>query len=382
VTTPARVARTHEELDAAARDLRFPVTLTAPHGNETWSRTVRTHAALVDAWEEIAGHDTNGGDQPRIRVEKVARGHATDVLVGVATDPSFGPVIMLGPAGRVDGGRVALMLPPLNRRLAHDLVGEARRRIGLAGGNAPEREAVDEALARLLVRVSTLVGATPWLTELALGRIMMHGGQAEVGEARARVAPSRRPQPGYRHMAIHPYPVELIEEVALPDGSRATLRPIRPEDAELEREFVEGLSPKARYFRFFYQLNELSPTMLARFTQVDYDREMALVAVADVAHPHGHPSFVAVARYFADPDGQSAVFAIVVADAWQKRGLGHLLMTRLIAAARRRGFARLVGVVLRENTGMLALARSLGFEVRDDRDAPEQVIAALDLAVR
>lgn len=381
-TIPAQVVHSRAELDAAARALRFPVTLAAPRADDTWSRTVRTRAALDDAWEELAGHGAAGSDRPWIRVEKPPRGHATDVVMGVATDPTFGPVILLGPAGRVDGGRVAIMLPPLNRRLAHDLVREARARIGLAGTTAPGREEVDEALVRLLLRVSTLVGATPWLTELALGRITLHDGSAEIGEARARVDPARRPQPGYRHMAIHPYPSELIEDAALRDGRRVTIRPIRPEDAELEREFVEALSPQARYFRFFYQLHELTPMMLARFTQVDYDREMALVAVADTAHPHGHPSFVAVARYIANPDGTSAEFAIVVTDAWQKRGLAHALMTRLIAAARRRGFARLVGAVLRENVAMLALARAEGFVVQDDPEEPEQVVVTLELAVR
>jgi acetyltransferase len=381
-TTPAAMVESVQELDAVVRTLHFPLTLIAPRADETWTRTVRTRAALDDAWDEIAGrHDAAPGDRPRVRVEKPPRGHATDVVIGVATDPAFGPVILLGAAGRVDGGRVAVMLPPLNRRLAHDLVTEARTRIGLPGTTAPQRAAVDEALVRLLLRVSTLVGVSPWLVELALGRITLHEGRAEVGEARARADPARRPQPGYLHMAIHPYPAELIEEVSLPDGARMTVRPIRPEDAELEHEFVESLSPQSRYFRFFYQLHELTPTMIARFTQVDYDREMALVAVAETAHPHGHPSFVAVARYIANPDGRSAEFAVVVADAWQKRGVAHALMTRLIAAARRRGFARLVGVVLRRNAGMLALAKLEGFTARDDPDDADQVIVTLDLAV-
>jgi acetyltransferase len=378
-TTPALTVRSAQELDAAVRALHLPLTLTAPHADETWSRTVRTRAAAADAWAEIAGR-RDEGDLPRVRVEKALRGHPTDVVVGVATDPAFGPVILLGAAGRVDGNRLALMLPPLNRRLALDLVAEARTRIGLAGTHAPQRTDVDEALVRLLLRVSTLVGATPWLTELALGHIMLHEGNAEVGEVRARVDPSRRPQPGYRHMAIHPYPVELIEDVTLRDGSRVTLRPIRPEDAELEREFVEVLSPQSRYYRFFYQLHELTPMMIARFTQVDYDREMALVAVADTAHPHGHPSFVGVARYNANPDGTSAEFAIVIADAWQKRGLARALMTRLIGAARRRGFARLTGLVLRENAAMLALVKGMGFGVRDDPDDADQIVVTLELA--
>jgi acetyltransferase len=118
------------------------------------------------------------------------------------------------------------------------------------------------------------------------------------------------------------------------------VRPIRPEDAALERRFVNGLSEQSRYFRFFYRLHELTPQMLARFTQVDYDREMALVAVApDPGAPEGE-RFVGVARYIANPDGESAEFAIVVADDWQRRGVARGLMTRLDASARRRGFVR------------------------------------------
>jgi acetyltransferase len=203
-----------------------------------------------------------------------------------------------------------------------------------------------------------------------------------VGEARARVEPSRAPDPAYRHMAIHPYPSNLIETVALRDGATVTVRPIRPEDAELEREFVDALSPQARYFRFFYQLNELTPSMVARFTQVDYDREMALVAVTDVGHPHGHPSFVGVGRYIANADGESAEFAVVVADDWQQRGVARALLERLVACATGRGFARLVGTVLKSNVAMLAFVRRLGFALSDDRDAPEQLTVTLALPAR
>jgi len=247
---------------------------------------------------------------------------------------------------------------------------------------AAARVTVDDALVRLLLRVSTMVGALPWLTELALSRIALVDGSVMVGEARARVDPARQADDAYRHMAIHPYPANLITSATLRDGRVVTVRPIRPEDAELEREFVEGLSPQSRYFRFFYQLNELTPSMLARFTQVDYDREMALVAVADVGHPHGHLVFVGVARYVANPDAESAEFAVVVADAWQKHGVARALVGRLVDVATTRGFARLTGTVLRANTAMIAFVRSLGFTIRDDPDAPDQVIATLPLAPR
>jgi acetyltransferase len=195
------------------------------------------------------------------------------------------------------------------------------------------------------------------------------------------------------------------------------VRPIRPEDAELERTFVNGLSEQSRYFRFFYRLHELTPAMLARFTQVDYDREMALIAIddgvaaragkqeppspargdadraggrkeADARPPQGGPveetsgtprAIVGVARYTANPDGESAEFAIVVADAWQGRGVGRMLMQRLIDCAKRRGLSRLEGAVLRANADMRRFCEGLGFATHDDPNEPEQVTMSLDL---
>ena len=177
-------------------------------------------------------------------------------------------------------------------------------------------------------------------------------------------------------MAIHPYPIEKIVDVTLRDGTRVHVRPIRPEDAELERTFVHGLSEQSRYFRFFYQLNELTPSMLARFTQVDYDREMALVAIDDA---RGTPAIIGVARYIMSSDQESAEFAVVVADAWQRRGVAYMLMTQLIDCAKGRGLKRLEGAVLRNNVNMLRFTAALGFKPRDDPDDPEQVIVTRDL---
>ncbi len=378
---PCAVATTPAEAEAAAQRLRFPLLLSAQHGSQRWASTVRTRRALGQAWAELGDprHATDG-ERPRILIEKAPAGHATDAVVGVATDPKFGPVLLLGSSGRIDDERVAVMLPPLSRKLAQDLVVEARGRVGLTGITPAARDAVDDALVRLLLRVSTLVSALPWLTELALSRITLVDGRAVPGEVRARVDPSRRPDGTYRHMAIHPYPAELVETVGLRDGATVSVRPIRPEDAALEREFVEALSPESRYFRFFYQLNALSPAMLARFTQVDYDREMALVAVVDLPHPQKRPSFVGVARYIGSADGTSAEFAVVVADAWHRRGVARALMQRLIECAARRGFARLVGDVLKGNAAMLAFVHELGFTSRDDAQAPDQLVVTFELA--
>jgi len=164
-----------------------------------------------------------------------------------------------------------------------------------------------------------------------------------------------------------PYPAHLVSHWRAPDGSSVLIRPIRPEDAEIERQFVASLSPEARYMRFMTTLKELSPEMLARFTRIDYDREMALIAVVTQA---GHEIQIAVARYVMQPDGESCEFAIVVATAWQGRGLGQHLMLLLIELARARGLKSMTGQILSANVRMLSLARAMGFTIEDAPNEP------------
>jgi acetyltransferase len=374
---PHAVAETLGEAEQAAKRMRFPVTLTLESlgGEPTERRDIRNRGALAKAWGELFVDDPGGTRSARtgraIVSRSTAAGSARAVAIGVSFDPTFGPVITLGTgktAGPGNPPRV-VMLPPLNRRLADDMIAAAfptqRRRV--ATDAAPFRD----ALQRMLTQVSALACAAPWVRKLELDPVTVSAGQAQVQSARAVVDPRRRPGLGYRHMAIHPYPVELVGDATLGDGTPLHLRPIRPEDAELEREFVHELSDESRYFRFFYQLHELTPAMLARFTQVDYDRELALVATTRAS---GRERFVGVARYIANPDGESAEFAVVVADAWQGRGVARLLMTRTIDAARRRGLLRLQGTVLRANHNMLRFTEALGFGARDDPADSEHVI--------
>jgi acetyltransferase len=146
-----------------------------------------------------------------------------------------------------------------------------------------------------------------------------------------------------------------------PDGTTLAIRPIRPEDAAREAEFVRQLSPHSRRLRFMNALRELAPQQVERFTHVDPARELALVALARDAQ--GREEQVAVARYVVDASGSGCEFAIAVADAWQRRGLGKHLLGQLVAAARRGGLGAISGRVLAENVAMLALARRLGFAV-------------------
>jgi acetyltransferase len=287
----------------------------------------------------------------------------------------FGSVITFGRDCGGGGADVAVLLPPLNLRLARDFL---RGLPGLPGLRSPEAvDAAIDALAHLLVQVSSLACAVPWVRTLSLHPVKVGAGSVEIDGARCTIDPSfRAGSRPYGHMAIHPYPVELVADVTLPGGAHLHVRPIRPEDAEIERAFVAGLSEETRYFRFFYQLNELTPSMLARFTQVDYDREMALVAVDETG---ATPSIVGVARYIMSPARESAEFAVVVADAWQGRGVARVLMSRLVACATARGLRRLEGLVLRTNRNMLRFTEAFGFTTRDDPDDPDQVGVVLEL---
>ena len=287
--------------------------------------------------------------------------HAREVLVGVSTDPVFGPVITFGSGGvSVEAVRdTAVALPPLNSVLAADLMQRTRVHRLLRGyRDVPPVDLA--ALANLLQGISRMVCALPWLKEMDLNPVLAHPGGAVAADARATIdaaAPARVSR--YAHMAIHPYPRELEETITLRDGTRSELRPILPEDAEREQRFFGTLSERSRYLRFQHHLPRLSPTMLERFTQLDYDRELALV----VLDPKDG-EFIGVGRYAPNPDGTSAEFALTISDAWQGRGLGSALLSRLCLRAKEAGYTALVGYVLAENREMLDLAAHLGFQQR------------------
>ena len=177
-------------------------------------------------------------------------------------------------------------------------------------------------------------------------------------------------------MAIYPYPAHLVTHWQLPNGTDMVVRPIRPEDAEIEQAFIRQLSERAKYFRFMQTITELTPQMLARFTQIDYDREMALIAVVDV---NGRETEIGVARYITNPDARSCEFAIVVADNWQRQGIAHRLMQQLIETARSHALQMMEGEVLANNHEMLKLVTKLGFNISPSDGDPGMKHVVLDL---
>ena len=300
-----------------------------------------------------------------------------ELMLGVVNDEVFGPVISVGLGGtmvEVIRDR-SIGLPPLNRFLVKSMIEGTRASRFLdefRGRPAASRRALEDVILRL----SDMVCELPWLEELDVNPLVVDEEKAMAVDARIVVRPVSPAAREYAHMAIHPYPSKLVDEYRLLDGTYITIRPIRPEDAETEREFVDDLSERSRYLRFMYSLKNLTTQMVSRFTQIDYDREMALIALVDV---DGRDRQIAVARYITNPDGRSCEFAIVVADDWHGKGIATELLRRLIDIARDRRLEEMVGIVLRENKGMIALAKELGFDQQRSPDDPSIVIMSLRL---
>jgi acetyltransferase len=383
------IARSAAEAASAAQRIGFPVAIKVnsaqvahKHSAGGVQLDIRDPSATRAAYEAIVS--AVGSRQPAAQIDGVAvqamvgKPAGVECLIGIFTDALFGPVVMFG-AGGTDVDLIAdraVALPPLNAFLARDLVLRTRigRRLQSQGG---EREIA--AIENALLRVSEMACELPWLQELDINPLAVDADGAIALDARAVVAApfSDVTANRYAHMAVHPYPANLARKLALPEGVEIEIRAIRPEDAETEKAFVRGLSDEARYFRFLSALNELSDRMLVRFTQIDYDREMALVALV----PEGdRRTQIGVARYAIGSDGDSCEFAIVVADAWQGKGIGAALMAALTDAARHRGLRRIEGFVLHNNERMLRFMQRLGFEARVYPDDPSLKIVSKALA--
>jgi acetyltransferase len=291
----------------------------------------------------------------------IVKKNGRELMIGVINDPVFGPVISFGAGGtmvEILGDR-SVTLPPLNSFLVKDLIKGTH--VSKLLGAFRQMPAVNmEALESVLLRVSEMVCELPMLMEMDINPLIVD--ENGVLAADARVVVEFRPPSSdrYAHMAVYPYPTHLVSRLQLADGTDLTIRPIRPEDAELVQDFVRNLSEQSRYFRFMNSVQELSQAMLIRFTQIDYSREMALIAVTE---EHGKEIEIGVARFATNPDGESCEFALAISDKMHGKGLGQKMMTALMDAARSKGLKAIEGEVLKNNTDMLHLMDRLGFVV-------------------
>ncbi|MFZ3088211.1 MAG: bifunctional acetate--CoA ligase family protein/GNAT family N-acetyltransferase [Methylotenera sp.] len=371
------VARSPNEALQIALELGFPVAIKINSPDITHKTdaggvmlNLANAQALRTAYHEML--ENIHRNRPDARIDgisiepMVVKPNGRELMVGVTNDPVFGPVITFGAGGtmvEVMGDR-SVTLPPLNTFLVKDLI-QGTHVAKMLGAFRHMPPANMEALESVLLRVSEMVCELPMLMEMDINPLIVdeHGALA----ADARVAVQFRPPSTdrYAHMAIYPYPMHLVSDWQLGDGTNIVIRPIRPEDAEIEQAFVRDLSEESRYFRFMNSIQELSQAMLVRFTQIDYSREIALIAVTQTHDDQTEPKEieVGVARYATNPDGESCEFAIVIADNMHGKGLGNKLMTALMDAAREKGLKVMQGEVLSKNSHMLKLMKNLNFTI-------------------
>jgi acetyltransferase len=298
-----------------------------------------------------------------------------ELIIGSKKDRDFGPVILFGMGGimtEILKDR-SIAFPPLNRLLARRLMEETKIYEILKGYRShPPADLV--LLEEILVRTAQLVTDFPEIEELDINPLMISKSDACAVDARVLVKPSQIRTPF--HLVISPYPDELETHAVSKEGDELFIRPIRPEDAPLLVELFESLSPRSVYMRFFTPMKRLSPSLLARFTQIDYDREVALVALAK---SESGEKMLGVSRVIVGGNRKTAEFSVITGDPWHGKGIGAELLKRCLVIARERGIETVWGVVLSENTQMLALGRKLGFSVKRSPDFPSNYELKLDL---
>ncbi len=324
----------------------------------------RAEAAAQEMLERV------GKSRPEARIEGVSvqpmvHGKlAHELIVGMSEDATFGPVILFGAGGTaVEVVKdTAMALPPLDLKLAQDMIRETRISRLLRGYR--DRPAADiDAIALTLVKVSYLVSQHPEIRELDINPLRADENGAVALDARVVLASvDAKPR---TPMAIRPYPREWEQSITLEGLGDVFVRPIRPDDESLYERMIARMDAGDLRLRFFSPQRHMSRKFLARLTQIDYGREIAFVALTP-----DETEMLAVARFFADPDYRNAEYAVMTRSDLKGRGLGWRMMRHLIDYARAEGLERLHGSVLAENSTMLRMCRDLGFEIRHDPEDP------------
>ncbi|MDP1901424.1 MAG: bifunctional acetate--CoA ligase family protein/GNAT family N-acetyltransferase [Rubrivivax sp.] len=395
--TRTMLARSANEAMLIASQLGYPVALKIDspditHKSDVHGVTLNVNNAtqVRDRYNEMllaVAQAQPGARISGITVQPMAsQRHGREVFVGLMSDEAFGPVITFGAGGSMIEliHDRAMELPPLNQFLARRLI-ERPRVAEMLGEWRGEAAADHAALERILLRVSEMACALPQLRQMDINPVIVDETGAVAVDARIVVDDAVQSPDPYGHLAILPYPAGQEREWPLKGGATYTIRPIHPDDAEMLQGLVRSLSQESRYFRFASALPELTARMLARFTLIDYDREMALVAVIKERHAADDGSeteterVIGVSRFVTNPDGTSCEFSLVVADDFAGRGLGSRLMISIMDAARSKGLTEIMGLILVHNAPMLRLMASLGFQVATFAEDPDFKIATRPL---
>ncbi len=319
-------------------------------------------AAVREAAEAMQGRVAEF--RPDARLEgftiepMVRRMYSHELLLGATLDPVFGPVVVFGHGGTAVEviNDKALAFPPLNMHLAREAMSRTRVWQLMRTRQGTRRPADLDAVALAWIKLARMVSDLAEIVEVDINPLLAGPDGVLALDARVRVAATRA---GTQRLAIRPYPKELEEDVSLPDGRMLFLRPIRPEDEPALHATFAKLTLEEIRLRFFVPFKTLSHVMAARFTQIDYDREMSLV----LTHRGvvGRTELYGIVSINADPDNERAEYAIIIRRDMSGQGLGRLLMRRIIDYARQRGIREVYGEVLAENSVMLKICREFGF---------------------
>jgi acetyltransferase len=391
--TQTILARSGHEAMMIATQLGFPVALKIDSADIAHKSDVQGVALNImsavsarDTYADMVARVTRLRPEARINgvtVQKMAGARrGREVSIGVVTDDPFGPVIVFGAGGvmiELFDDR-ATELPPLNQFLARRLV--ERSRVAATLGEWRGTSAIDMgALEQVLLRVSEMVCALPQLREMDINPLIVDESGAVAVDARIVVEGLSQTTGGgpgqYGHLSILPYPNRHEHAWPLRGGGMVLVRPIHPDDAQMLQALVETVSPQSRFNRFASHFHSLPPQMLARFTLIDYDREMALVAVFKERKAGIDGEFteteriVGVSRYVTNPDQSSCEFSLLVADEFHGKGLGSRLMESIMAVARENGLSEIEGLVLSGNSAMLKLMKGLGFTAKRFAEDPD-----------
>ncbi len=381
---PTRTAGSEEAAVEAAAEIGYPVVLkilSPDISHKTDAGGVKlglrddgeVRAAYAEIMDGAGNHDPDAA-LDGVTVQPMLPRAEHEILMGAKVDENFGPVILFGLGGiyaEVLKDR-AVGLPPLNRALARRMMERTRLYTLLSGYRG--RKADLEAIEEMLIRLSQLTMDFPGIAELDMNPVIVTDGKPMAVDA--RVILRKTAVEPRRHLVISPYPARYEFQKTVGDGMEILVRPIKPEDAPLFTDLFETLSEKSVYTRFFRHVKQLSQDMIARFTQIDYDREMALVAVRE---SNGDREMMGVARIIGDPDGVNGEFSVVVGDPWHGKGVGGTLLEACLKIMKERGMKRVWGAVLPENTGMIKLGKKLGFEAERNTDTDEYELT-IDLA--
>ncbi|MDU3818475.1 MAG: bifunctional acetate--CoA ligase family protein/GNAT family N-acetyltransferase [Pantoea sp.] len=369
-TLPTWIAGDSAEAVHIAGQIGYPVALKLrspdiPHKSDVQGVMLylRTASEVQQAANAIIDRVKLTWPQARIHgllVQSMAnRAGAQELRIVVEQDPLFGPVIMLGEGGvewQADR-HAAVALPPLNMTLARYLVIQAIKS-GKIRGRSALRPLDIAALSQVLVQVSNLVVDCPEIERLDIHPLLAAGDEFTLLDVTLTLAAFNGVNES--RLAIRPYPHTLEESVTLKNGETCLFRPILPEDEPLLRRFIAQVTKEDLYYRYFSEINEFTHEDLANMTQIDYDREMAFVAVREQG---GKAEIIGVTRAISDADNTDAEFSVLVRSDLKGVGLGRRLLEKMIVYTRHHGLQQLNGITMPRNQGMITLAKKLGFSV-------------------